>query len=118
MASNFTKRNHFVPCFYSKQWTANDGKLWEFSRPHKEVVAKRVSPKATGFRKDLYTENALPDYLRTYLEDVFLKKVDQRANDALQFLLKRSLKDMPVKLRTAWVRFMMSMMQRSPDTIG
>lgn len=117
MASNTTRKNHFVPCFYTRQWTSSDGKLSEFTRPYKDVVEKRVSPKGTGFRVDLYTENALPIGLRTYLEDTFLKKVDQRASDALQFLLKQGLKDMPIELRRAWTRFVMSMLQRSPDLI-
>lgn len=117
MPTNFTEKNHFVPCFYTKQWTGSDRRLCQFSRPHKNVVPKRVHPEATGYSKGLYTEEALPTEIKTYLEDVFLKKVDQKACDALQLLLQSRLDDLSDDHKTAWVRFMMSMMQRSPKTI-
>lgn len=29
-----TRRDHYTPCFYSKQWASAKGALCEFSRPH------------------------------------------------------------------------------------
>ena len=118
MTANYTKRNHFVPCFYSRQWTSQGGRLCQFSRPYDKVVTKRVSPEGTGYSEDLYTEKSLPPAVTTYLEDTFLKKVDQKASDALQLLLKSRIDDLTIEQRNAWVRFIMSMMQRSPDAIA
>lgn len=118
MPANQTKKNHYVPCFYTQQWTSEDGRLCQFSRPHRAVVPKRVHPDATGYSRDLYTEQALPAEFRAHLEDVFLKKVDQRACDALGLLLEKRLDDLSVEQKTAWVRFMMSMLQRSPGKIS
>jgi hypothetical protein len=115
---NPTKKNHFVPCFYSSLWTGEDGKLCEFTRPYDRVKPLRKHPAATGYSLDLYTEVALPPELRTYLEDRFLKRVDQRASDALHVILANRIEDLPPELRTAWARFLMSMVQRSPAKVA
>jgi hypothetical protein len=59
-AINPTKKNHFVPCFYSSLWTGEDGNLCEFTRPYDRVKPLRKHPAATGYSHDLYTEAALP----------------------------------------------------------
>jgi hypothetical protein len=82
------------------------------------VKARRKHPAATGYDPDLYTEAALPEGPRTYLEDSFLKLVDQRAFDALQFILANRISAMSAEFRSAWARFIMSMIQRSPNKIA
>jgi hypothetical protein len=116
--ANVTKKNHFVPCFYSSLWTGEDGKLCEFTRPYDRVKALRKHPAATGYSNDLYTEATLSPGLHTYLEDIFLKRVDQKARDALQFILADRIDDLSTDLRCAWARFIMSMVQRSPARIA
>ncbi|WP_354002189.1 DUF4238 domain-containing protein [uncultured Reyranella sp.] len=34
-------KHHYIPVFYLKSWIGTDGKLCEFSRPHKTVVDRR-----------------------------------------------------------------------------
>ena len=109
-----TRKNHFIPCCYSKQWAGDDGRLCEFSRPFHTVVPRRSHPAGTGYSIDIYTEPALPPRQQTYLEDVFLKLVDQQAADALTWVVQGRLEDMPLDLRRGWVRFLMSLLQRSP----
>src|SRR5580704_19752927 len=59
------KKHHYIPVFYLKKWTAQDGRLWEFSRPYKTpegqpkpdiksipVKARHTYPDATGFIKN------------------------------------------------------------------
>jgi hypothetical protein len=116
--ANSTRKNHFVPCFYSSLWTGEDRKLCEFTRPQGRVKPLRKHPAATGYSHDLYTEAALPPELRTYLEDRFLRRVDQRAFDALQLILAGRIDDLTPELRSAWARFLMSMVQRSPAKIA
>ena len=55
----------------------------------KAVVPRRTYPKWTGWSEDLYTEASLPPGVRTYLEDTFLKLVDQRTSDAIKLLEDR-----------------------------
>jgi len=112
-----THKNHFIPSFYSKLW-ATDGKLWEFSRPYDRVVARQTHPNATGYAIDIYTEESLPEEHQTHLEDVFLKMVDQQASDALVYILAGRFDDMGEKHSVAWVRFLMSLLQRSPEKIA
>jgi hypothetical protein len=45
MPVNHTKKNHFVPCFYSSLWTGGDGKLCEFTRPYDRVKPLRNAPR-------------------------------------------------------------------------
>src|SRR5262245_3674520 len=76
--------HHFVPVFYLKQWTNQDGKLIEYSKPYgNKIVAKPVGPRATGFQTDLYAFQHLPPELAQYLEGAFLKRVDTESSAAL-----------------------------------
>lgn len=112
-----THKNHFIPSFYSKLW-ATEGKLWEFSRPYDQVVARQTHPSGTGYAIDIYTEDSLPAAHQTHLEDVFLKMVDQQASEALRYILAGRFEDMGEKHSVAWVRFLMSLLQRSPGKIA
>jgi len=66
---------------------------------------------------DLYSINEAPPDVRSYVEDQFLLRVDQIANDALQCLLKSDL-DLSDDLRSGWTRFIMSLLQRNPQKIA
>jgi hypothetical protein len=118
MAPNLTKKNHYVPCFYSEFWAGDDRRLCEFSRPYGCVIPRRTSPKGTGYSIDLYTENALPPQLSTYLEDRFLRTVDQQASEALKLIRENRIDDLTLKQRSGWTRFLMSLLQRSPNKIA
>lgn len=51
-------KHHYIPVFYSKRWTGQDGRLCEYSRPYKVVKPRRTFPDGTGYARGLYT---LPD---------------------------------------------------------
>ena len=112
-----THKNHFIPCFYSKLWVEN-GRVCEFSRPYDRVVARYTHPSGTGYAIDIYTEDSLPEAHQTHLEDVFLKMVDQQASEALQYVLIGRFSEMGERHSIAWVRFLMSLLQRSPGKIA
>lgn len=113
-----SRRHHYVPQFYSKQWCGNDGRLCEFSRPYREVIERRKYPSETGYQIDLYTVPGAPNGISTYIEDQFLKLSDQRANDALQLLLTNRMNDMDEVLRSGWARFIMTQLQRTPQKVA
>ena len=54
------KKHHFSPVFYLKGWCNTNSKIIEYSRPHRRVVAKAVSPEYTGFKRLLYTLEGVP----------------------------------------------------------
>lgn len=115
--------------FYLKKWTAQDGRLWEFSRPYKTpegqpkpdiksipVKARHTYPDATGFIKNLYTFPGLSPKMRNWLEDEFFLRVDNDAARVMQRLLRGDI-TLEQKAKSAWSRFLMSMFHRSPENL-
>jgi Protein of unknown function (DUF4238) len=81
-----------------------------------ESGAKAEDPEGAGYKDDLYAVDGAPPEVRSYIEDHFLLRTDQLAHDALQWLLCDRL-GMPGDLRSGWTRFIMSMLQRTPEKI-
>jgi hypothetical protein len=108
--------HHFLPVFYLQRWANQDGKLIEYSRPHRnKIVPKPVGPRATGFRRDLYAFQHLPAELALYLEDKFLKQADYKASVALAKLLSGNAEPpWTPELRSAWSRFVINTLIRHP----
>ena len=112
-----SRRHHFIPQFFSRLWAGRDGKLCEYSRPHKQLVARRKPPKAVGFEFDLYSlPGAVPEDL-AFLEDRFFAIGDQRACDALQVLLTGKLEPLSAELRAAFTRLLISFHHRTPERV-
>jgi hypothetical protein len=112
-------RDHYIPVFYLKQWNSADDQLCEFSRPHKKVVHKRVAPKGTGFMHGLYSVPDFPPEKARYLETEFMQKLDGKAAQALQTILKVGPGDIGLVegLSIAWASFLYSLILRVPETI-
>jgi hypothetical protein len=98
-----------------KQWAdPADGRLCEFSRPYKEVKARRVHPDGTGYLRGLNTFARLRPELADFLEHRFFKTIDNDASAILE-MLNRDYVDFTD--RSAWSRFIMSQLHRSPEGI-
>jgi hypothetical protein len=113
------KRHHYIPVFYTKRWArAADGKIVEWSRPHKEVVPRFVHPAGTGYLDRLYEMAGLGPAFAQQIEELFFKPVDSLASDALT-LLEGGPQDhaWKRKLRSAWTRFLLSLLLRCPEDI-
>lgn len=107
--------HHFAPCFYLRRWSSSSRKiLCEFSVPHDVVKPRRTSPSGTGYVTLLYglDEEGLAE--RNRLETDFYRPVDTRAADALAAIEGGVDNAIAPVLRTAWTRFMMSLMMRMP----
>jgi hypothetical protein len=109
------QRHHYIPKFYLKQWVEN-GSLCEFSLQHGRVKPRKVPPKATGFLRGLNTFARLEPRLATFLEDRFFRTVDNDAAKVLEMLLRHELDfNDPQTSRSAWARFLMSLLHRNPE---
>lgn len=109
-------KHHYIPKFYLRQWTGPDGLVCEFSKPFKTVKPKRVHPDGTGYERGLYTFCNLSPQVTDFIE----KKLLQMADDAADRVLRRMLvddMDFDADARSAWSRFIMSMMHRNPERI-
>ena len=111
---NTPRDHHFIPVFYLKQW-APAGRLIAYTRPHGEVFKKSVGPRATGYQRDLYSFNDLPDDVAQYLEAVFLSQNDFVASKALQKFLSNDRTPWTKDLRSSWSRFLLGFLMRHPD---
>jgi Protein of unknown function (DUF4238) len=63
--SRSDQKHHYTPVFYLKRWANTDGRLCEFSRPHKLVQPRRTNPDGTGYFRGLYTLDGLAPAERT-----------------------------------------------------
>jgi hypothetical protein len=113
-------RHHYIPIFYLKRWAAHDGRVVEFSRPYGTKVKPRSThPSGTGYVKHLYALQDLSQPQRQQVEELFMRPVDSLASEALA-ALESGARDheWSPKLRSAWSRFIMSLMLRMPADIA
>ena len=113
---NAPKKHHFIPKFYLKRWTGTDGKLCEFCRRRQLVETRRCYPSATGYEENLYMIDHVPPEESQVVEQRFMSRVDQDASNALNVLLAGGQLD--GKLINGWSRFLMSLLQRSPERVA
>jgi hypothetical protein len=115
-SNNPSWRHHYIPEFYLKRWCAN-GQLVQFSKPRDNVVKpKRVYPRQTGFVDRSKELSGLPLELAQRLENGFYQPVDTLASSVLDaFEVGRS--QFNARERSAWARFIMSLLFRNPDSL-
>lgn len=110
-------KHHFLPVFYLKSWSSEDGRLVEFSIPFKnEVKPKRVHPKGTGYIDKLYAIEGLTGNVSYEIEKNFLSPVDSKASTAFNALISGS--NVKPQDRTAWSHFIMTLLMRMPTEIA
>jgi len=110
------QKHHYVPKFYLKQWVGAHGTLCEFSRPHNIVRPHKCTADGTGYVRGFNTFALLPSQLAHFLEDRFFRTVDNDASAVLRVLLQDKVDfDDPEHSRSAWSRFLMSLIHRNPE---
>jgi hypothetical protein len=112
------RKHHYIPVFYLKQWRGTDGRLCEYKRIGSKIVTRRAFPDATGYQKDLYRVDGLPDPIAQAVEQKFMRLVDTEANYALQKLLRGDKAPWDSRMRSAWTRFILSLRFRNPEAVG
>lgn len=113
-----SRKHHYIPVFYLKQWVGPDGKLCEFSRPYKEVKPRRTHPDGTAYERNLYTVPELPPERADAIERIFMKSADDLAARALQSLRRHRLAELTTRDRAAWARFIYSLVLRTPEYLA
>ncbi|QRE76991.1 DUF4238 domain-containing protein [Methylobacterium aquaticum] len=114
-----SQKHHYMPVFYLKQWLNKDGQICEYKRlANGAVKPRRTHPSGTGYVRGLYDFVGLEDpELREAFEREFLKPVDTRAAELLQDInAGRRAMNNPEK-RSAWTRFLLSLLMRMPEDI-
>ena len=114
------KKHHFSPVFYLRGWCDDTtGKLIQYSRPYREVIAELRYPTETGFKPFLYTMEGLPDDQKQTIEkDYMAPLVDDPAARALRVLLGTDTSALTEALRGAWTRFLIASLHRRPRSVA
>jgi hypothetical protein len=111
-------KHHYIPVFYSQEWAGLDGRLCEFSRPHDVVRPKRVHPSGTGYMRGLYTVPRNDPTVSEYIEREFLKVTDNGAACVLREMRAGREITWNTDNRSAWSRFIVSLMIRNPEYVA
>jgi len=107
-------KHHYIPVFYSQEWAGPDGRVCEYSRPFDVVKPRRVHPDGTGYLRGLYTVPRNDPRVSEFIEREFLKITDNGAACVVQmFKLGKE-----IDTRSAWSRFIISLMIRNPEYVG
>jgi hypothetical protein len=118
---NAPAKHHYIPAFYTKRWADPvTHQLIEFSKPRDEVISRRKHPNATGFLTRLYELRDFPDQSRQRIEERFFRPVDNGAHGALSLLETDGPPaiERDTSKRSAWIRFIMSLLLRCPEDLA
>jgi hypothetical protein len=114
------KRHHYIPIFYTKRWTGPDNRLCEYSKPWKEIKAKRKHPAAVGYVDGLYTQPNAPPDQKQIIETNVLAIVDNWASHALTDILKHAaqIDQLDPRKKGGWIQFLYSLLIRNPEHLA
>lgn len=102
-----------------KQWALNNGQLVRYYRPYREVVTSYQAPAGVGYQRDLYRLEGWPEQSITAIERQYMGPVvDDPAAKAIEALLAPEHTHLTTELRTSWVRFLMSLVARTPNSVA
>lgn len=111
-------KHHFIPQFYLRAWTGEDGRLERFfKRGSGELGVKRAAPAAMGWERDLYRapDPELDPWRAQALEENFFSPLDAAAARCMQRLNAGDLNGWTSTDRTTWAMFLMSLFHRTPE---
>jgi len=109
------RKHHFKPVFFLSRWAGKDGQLCEMKLIKGKVVPRRRHPAGTGYIKDLYRTDGVPEEQSQDLETNFMSPLDNDAANALGKIASNQLLD--VGDRVAWARFMLSLLYRNRECV-
>jgi Protein of unknown function (DUF4238) len=112
---NDPRRHHYNPEFYLGEWAGLDGLVCEIKKAYGKVEARRKSPKASGFERDLYRTVGVHD--EQHVEKNFMSPLDNDAARALQKILSGEGTEWSGAERTAWSTFILSLLFRNPENV-
>lgn len=82
-----------------------------------DVVPRRIHPNATGFVKDLYRIDGVGEEQAQHVETNFFRPLDTDADQALKKIISGDGSPWTEAMRSAWTRYILSLMFRMPTAI-
>lgn len=111
-------KNHFCPCFYTKQWGSEDGKIFYYRIINNKVVCKSIAPRNTGYEINLYAKKNTSIEDEHTIELKYYKKIDDKAAKIYQKILTQGLSALIRSEKNDWCCFMLSMMTRHASLVS
>ncbi len=109
-----------MPQFYLRQWTQPDGRIVRYHRvPTGKICQGFVTPRGTGFEPDLYaTPRGTPweQHDPNIIETKLMSRIDNDAAPVLEKLIGGAT-EFAEQEKTAWSRFLNSLIHRHRDGI-
>jgi hypothetical protein len=112
---NLPRDHHFKPIFFLSRWLGKDKRLCEMRFIRGKIARRREFPQNTGCLRDLYRTHGVPLAESQDLETKFMMPLDTKAARALSKLVSRV--DLNADERSAWARFLLSLLYRNPDSV-
>lgn len=111
-------KHHYIPAFYLKRW-AVAGKVIQFAKVHDgKISILPRAPEATGFENRLYEMKGHDPAVAQMFESRYFQPLDTNAADSLELLYRHGhLADWTSESRSAWTRFILSLLLRCPEDI-
>src|ERR1700738_1388662 len=109
------RKHHFNPPSISANGWGMISNFCEMRLIRGDVKPRRRYPHLTGYVRDLYRTDGVPEVESQDLEIKFMTPLDTVAAAALQGLLSGDSPNLPE--RVAWARFILSLIYRNPDAV-
>jgi hypothetical protein len=109
-------KHHFIPEFYLRGWTGEDGRFERYTRPiPNKIAVRRVFPSETGWLRDLYASpgHELGNY---WLETRIFQQIDNNAARTLR-KLNGNPSLVSAEERSSWTLFLRSLFHRTPENL-
>jgi hypothetical protein len=119
-----TKRHHYVPKFYLKNWRSNEGGVFNYKKVNEGISNPyRKHEKACGFENELYslkpdTKWDCLNYSPDLIETNFFSRIDNDAAIIHQRLLKNRFESLCIEDKYVYALFIRSLEERMPDRIS
>ncbi|MBL1437738.1 MAG: DUF4238 domain-containing protein [Rhodobacteraceae bacterium] len=114
-------KHHYVPQFLLSKWAGENAykTLEIFRLDLHELISDRHTPKYTGYEDNLYALT-VPHVAGMDMhdnEELFFKKIDDKASKVLGAMEVRGIKALTADERSHWALFLMSLSVRHPSVI-
>lgn len=117
-------RHHFVPRFYLRAWSGEQGQLWVYGRNRAgELYLRRRPDKAVAYVEDLYalrSEGVHPalEYVPDAIEREFFSHIDNNAAVVHAKLVAQGPAALSSTERETWALFLNSLLERCPRRLA
>ena len=115
---NPSRKHHYIPGFYSKQWCGSDGRLTRFTHENGKLIDRRKHPAAVGWQNDLYRMPGEHGPQSQRLETQYFATLDGAAATVLRKLLANPIVDLDEHDVGHWAMFVRSLLHRSPSLLA